>query len=262
MIEEEYDELHDLMTIEALHALVEAVSAVRKTLGHELHFNDKLKDISLYEFLELKLKNYEINYGQTAKLLKISFREFEFFNTLIQNLIGYYSKETSLVLHRTPTDINRLLEEVITLYEGLAREKQLKITLLTFGDSLLRVDKQLIRRVFINLLDNAVKYSYDGGTNERFIKIECHRHSIKNDWLISFESYGVGITEEEVSNGSIFDYGVRGVLSTNRGRSGTGIGLAETKRIIDAHNGKIRITSTNAGLDAYKTTIKIILPLK
>jgi signal transduction histidine kinase len=258
---EEIEDNTTWMTLEVVHALSEGSTALRKHIGQELNFDEKFRDISIYEFLELKLDKQEISYYKSAKLLRILFREFEYFNTLIQNLIGFYSEGTSLVLERSSTDIKRLLEEVISLFDGLASAKKLEIDLTVIGDPILTVDKQLIRRVFINLIDNAVKYSYESTKNTRFIKIDCFRHSNNDDWLISFESYGVGITKEEITSGSIFNYGVRGELSKDRGRSGTGIGLAETKRIVDAHSGKIIVTSVNTNSDAYKTTIKIILPL-
>jgi signal transduction histidine kinase len=260
MNDDNNENLSSQMILETVHALSEGTNAVRKSIERELSFDEKVKDISIYEFLELKLDGQELSYYDSAKLLKILFREFEYFNTLIQNLIGFFSSGQSLTLDRTPTDIKRLLEEIISLFEGLAAEKKLKVELNVKGDPVLNIDKQQMRRAFINLIDNAIKYSYFSVNDERFIKITCHRHSNRNDWLISFDSYGVGITQEEIADGSIFQYGTRGRLSGDRGRKGTGIGLAETKRIVDAHNGKIIVTSVNKGADSYLTSMKIILP--
>lgn len=248
------------MILEVVHALSESTNAIRKSIEWELSFKDKLKDISIYEFLELQLEQHKLSYYDSAKLLRILFREFEYFNALIQNLIGFLSAGQPLTLDRNSTDIKRLLEEIIALFEGIAAEKKLKIELKVTGDPVLNIDKQLIRRAFINLLDNALKYSYESAVAERFIRIKCHRYSNIDDWMISFESYGVGITQEEITSGSIFQYGTRGRLSGDRGRSGTGIGLAETKRIVDAHDGKIIINSINKGEAVFLTLIKVILP--
>lgn len=259
MAEENYEN-SDLIILEIVHALLEGTNAVRKSIEQELSFDEESGDISVYEFLDLQLMHKQLNYQQNAKLLKILFREFEYFNTLVQNLIGFYSAGKPIEIKRRSTDIKRLLEEVTTLFEGLANTKKLRIELNVIGDAVLYVDKQLMRRVFINLMDNAIKYSYESVKDERFIKIDCHRYSINNDWLISFESYGVGITPKEISSGVIFKYGRRGKLSNDRRRSGTGIGLAETKRIVDAHKGKIVVNSINKNNEAYLTTVKIILP--
>jgi len=248
------------MLLEIVHALSEGATAVRKSIEQDIAFKDKSKDISVYEFLELKLDRQELNYYDAAKLLRTLFREFEYFNALIQNLIGFFSAEQPLTLDRSDTDIKRLLEEVAALFEGSAAEKKLKLELKVTGDPVLKVDQQQIRRAFINLMDNAVKYSYASVVDERYIRIKCHRYSNVNDWVISFESFGVGITQEEITTGSIFKYGTRGKLSGDRGRSGTGIGLAETKRIVDAHDGKVIITSDNKGEGVYLTSIKVILP--
>lgn len=254
------DQISVFTTLEIVHALSEGTRAVRKSINKELSRESRTSDISIFEYLELKLDNRELTYQKSTKLLKLLYREFEYFNSLIENLIGFYSAGMPLELQRRKVDIWRLLEEVVVLFEALASEKGLRIDLFVDGDPILNVDKQLIRRALINVMDNAIKYSYNSVREERFIKIDCHRHSANQDWMISFESYGVGIKEEEITSGSIFEYGTRGELSGDRKRTGTGIGLAETKRIIDAHNGRIQIISIPQNKHGYLTTIKLIVP--
>lgn len=253
-------DVSSLMTLEIVHALSEGTNAIRKTVSNELSLERKKTDLSVFEQLEWKLKNDELSYYDASHLLIILFREFEYFSTLIQNLIGFYSAGKPLELTRRSTDVRRLIEEVAALFKGPASEKRLRIELDINGDPIIKVDRPLMRRVLINLLDNAVKYSYASVDSERFIKINCHRHSNNNDWMISFESYGVGITPDEISTGSVFQYGTRGELSGDRGRRGTGVGLAETKRIVDAHNGKVGVTSLSTPSGAFVTTVRVILP--
>lgn len=245
--------------LEIVHALSEGVNAVRKTVQRELSFEDRLKT-SVYELLEAKLETQALTYYDCAKLLEVLFREFEYFDVLIQNLIGFCSAGQTLTLERSTINLKRLLEEVVALFEASAAEKGLSIELVVVGEPSLKLDRQLVRRALINLMDNAVKYSYVSIEGERFIEIRCHRYSSVDDWVVSFESFGVGITKEEITSGAIFKYGTRGILSGDRGRKGTGIGLAETKRIVDAHGGKLLVSSNKKGEDAYLTSIKLVFP--
>ena len=260
---EKDEDLSNFVMLDIVHALSEGSNALKKTVtarlekgGHETNY----LGLSVYERLEVKLDNHELSYSHTADLLRILFREFEYFGALVQNLLGFLSSGDALEINRDSVDVKRLLEEVIALFEGAALEKGLTILLEIKKSPKFNIDRLLMRRAFINLLDNAVKYSYASTPeNPRFIRIYCGRHSINEDWLFSFESYGVGITHEEISSGSVFEYGTRGHLSGDRGRRGTGIGLAETKRIIEAHGGKVHIVSVSKGGDAYFTSIKIVM---
>lgn len=126
-----------------------------------------------------------------------------------------------------------------------------------------------LSKAFTNLINNAVKYSFDGypGYN-RHIEINCEPifRRAKQYYCIEITNYGVGILPDEKD--SVFEYGVRGKLAKDRNRFGSGVGLAAVKRIIEAHNGSVGVESEmiertydGSKLNIFKTTIKIYLPL-
>lgn len=120
---------------------------------------------------------------------------------------------------------------------------------------------------FKNIVHNAIKYSYRPSISQelsRFIRITGKwLPQEKNKYCISFENYGVGITKEEIDNRRIFNEFYRGYLSSDRQRTGSGIGLSYVAQVIeDMHHGKITVQSDPQDGGAYLTTFNIILPIR
>ncbi|OPL19869.1 MAG: hypothetical protein AVO35_02535 [Candidatus Aegiribacteria sp. MLS_C] len=108
---------------------------------------------------------------------------------------------------------------------------------------------ELIRRVYANLVHNAIKYSRRGG------QVEVTSRREGDDFLLKVVDHGIGIKEEELDR--IFDIFFRGD-STMRDETveGIGLGLSLAKRIVDAHGGCIRVRSK---LD-QGTTMEVSFP--
>lgn len=107
-------------------------------------------------------------------------------------------------------------------------------------------DPGLMRRVFINLLTNAVSYSPTGSA----IAVEVRR--LKNSIVVSVEDHGLGMSKATLEH--VFEAFYRGENVT--GISGTGLGMAMVKEAIDRHRGTVSIKSKlNKG-----TTVSIMLP--
>lgn len=93
-----------------------------------------------------------------------------------------------------------------------------------------------------NLISNGVKYSFnarkipEGG---KFIVKFDHKQS-----RLSFTNYGVPIPEDELSDGRLFERGIRGTSSKDRERIGKGVGLYLVKRVADLHNASLEASST------------------
>lgn len=96
---------------------------------------------------------------------------------------------------------------------------------------LVLVDAHRIEQVFYNLLDNAIKYSPDGG------RIAVRASLGEHDILVSVLDEGVGIRGDELS--SVFERFRRGSIARSHGIGGTGLGLAICRGIVEAHGGRI-----------------------
>jgi two-component system phosphate regulon sensor histidine kinase PhoR len=109
-------------------------------------------------------------------------------------------------------------------------------------------DRERLRQVLINLMDNAVKYTEEGGN------VEC-RASFQGDrCLIEVEDNGSGIGEEHVAR--IFERFYRVDHDRSRDAGGTGLGLAIVKHIVEAHGSRVSVRSSVGKGSTFSFTLK------
>ncbi|MBN2720846.1 MAG: HAMP domain-containing protein [Proteobacteria bacterium] len=154
----------------------------------------------------------------------------------MRNLVDEFSRFARLpVLKPVPGKINAVVQEVAALFQG-EREKGGEIRL-SLADDLPRIsfDAEQIRRVIINLLDNALKAVQDRGS-EGVVAVSTRY--LEQDGLVAIavSDNGSGIPEDLLDR--IFDP----YFSTREG--GIGLGLAISQRIIEEHGGTIECTSS------------------
>lgn len=118
-------------------------------------------------------------------------------------------------------------------------------------------DSARIERVLINLVDNAIKYSPDGGAVElRIRRVEPRRAGERDEIEIAVTDQGIGIPAEERER--IFDRFYRMPRTIEDGFKGTGLGLYICRRVVEAHGGQIGATDALHGGDG--TTVFVVLP--
>lgn len=136
-------------------------------------------------------------------------------------------------LHCQQTDMVRFIFGVYKMYEYSARERNIKFNFLHDGIEELNVwfDRSQFDKVITNLLSNAFKYSYDGGTVD--IVLSHDEEQVR----IEVQDTGVGLDKD--ANKRIFDRFYQGGNSRRMHIDGTGIGLNLCKMIVDMHRGTI-----------------------
>lgn len=131
-----------------------------------------------------------------------------------------------------------------------------------------RVNERNVRRALMNIVQNAVKYSWTREVEKKsWVEIECFVESGRA--YVRCENYGVPIRRDEIDSGRIFQLGYRGVLSSDRGRAGTGVGLFDAMQAARQHGGSVTVESRPAScerrLDEYSapflTTVCFWLPI-
>jgi len=135
-------------------------------------------------------------------------------------------------------DVVELAKEVSDFLELKAFKNNARVTCEnnTSGPVLVKADKKRMRQVFINLIENAVKYGDKEVNNVliRFFDMDEH-------YLIEVKDNGPGIPEESLPR--IFERFYRTDKGRSRDMGGTGLGLAIVKHIIEAHDQTIRVRS-------------------
>ncbi|MGH1399327.1 MAG: sensor histidine kinase [Alphaproteobacteria bacterium] len=183
-------------------------------------------------FLEiLQLKYYNDLDEQAHEYIEYSVRGAEDMEKLIDNLLEYSGINAEGLKHNE-IDIDDLLDRIINTIPNKSKNKH--ITIHRTPMPTIKCDEHKIKRVFHNLIENGIKYC-DAAAPTIHIK---HEETEKN-WLFSVHDNGIGIDPDK--HNEIFLMFRR--LHTKQDYSGTGIGLAICKRIVELHGGAIWLSS-------------------
>lgn len=166
-------------------------------------------------------------------------RNVERLQTIVSDLESISRLESgTLMLDMQYFDIRKLTEEVFEELEMKARKAQITLTLKEGADSpfMVEADRENIRQVLINLVNNSIKYGNEGsgGTKVGFYDME-------NYILIEVADNGIGISEDHLKR--VFERFYRIDKSRSRDKGGSGLGLAIVKHIIEAHKQTINVRS-------------------
>ena len=146
--------------------------------------------------------------------------------------------------------INEFLETVTGDFQQAALQRHVKLvsSLGTSSNDEAFGDKERLREVMSNLIDNAIKYNRDGG--EVRVRTERGEGKVR----ITVADTGVGIGEEHLSR--IFERFYRIDKDRSREVGGTGLGLAIVKHIVEAHESKVEVQSTVGKGTSFSFTLK------
>lgn len=133
-------------------------------------------------------------------------------------------------------DVSALLEGIVNEQKNIANEKGIKLIFHSFNDEMqLFGDKDKIKQVIVNLLQNAIKYSEKGS-------VEVSVEEAERTASIKVKDTGIGIQEKYLDR--IFERFYRVDKARSKLVGGTGLGLAIVKHIVEAHGSKILVKST------------------
>ncbi len=175
--------------------------------------------------------------------------ETERLSQMVEELLDFSRMQSGhFTLQNANMDILAELGDAVLIYSDKAKREGIEIVY-NDPDMLPFVygDKNRIRQVFINIIDNAVKYSSKGGT----VTINAYEDENENKVIVSVSDTGCGIKPSDLAKVKTKFF------KANHTRRGSGIGLAVADEIIAMHNGTLDITSPGEGLG---TTITITLP--
>ena len=151
------------------------------------------------------------------------------------------------------TDISQIFKDLSSDMKITAEDKHLTFSsLINEHDSyFLNADGVKLKQVFLNLVDNSIKY-----TKEGFVKISLENDEHNKNIIFAVSDSGVGITEETRTKlFTKFSRGEGGVLNAG----GSGLGLYLAGEIVKAHKGKIEVLSEGIGKGS---TFKVLLPYR
>jgi two-component system OmpR family sensor kinase len=159
-----------------------------------------------------------------------------------------------VTLQRKPQVLNDLVDEVLAAHQARADAKQIAITH-TFPDELIEVtvDRSEILQVFTNLIGNAVAYTPAQGV----ITIRSHPVKLGDRSGVAVQFHNTGPTIAPADVPHLFERFYRGQTGRDSGEPGTGLGLAICKEIVERHQGRLEVEST----EEKGTIFTVWLPL-
>ncbi len=185
--------------------------------------------------LRLLRKPADMDEEKARKHLEIITKEAGKLEAVVDDLLELSRIETGrLKLSMTAVSLDKELEEIFETFKEKAAQQSIQLELLV-GDILpmIEADANRLRRVFVNLLDNAIKFSRKNG------RIVISTQETDREVMVAITDSGTGIPAEDLPY--IFDIFHRAKAAL--GREGYGLGLATVKAIVEGHGGRIMVSS-------------------
>jgi signal transduction histidine kinase len=154
---------------------------------------------------------------------------------MLNTLMDISEAETgTMALRPEAGSLSALVTQAVELYEEVAEQRGVTLSADVSENISVVVDRSRMRQVLANLIDNAVKYTGPGG------RVAITASATPEDWtVIAVDDTGIGIPAEEVPH--IWDRLYRGDKS--RTTRGLGLGLSLVRAIVEAHGGRVSVTS-------------------
>jgi signal transduction histidine kinase len=205
----------------AMQAREQVVAAVSHDLKSPLSAIQLRAEAALHDSQKDKLTSQLSSIRQAAATMERIIRELRDVVTL---------DSVGIALELEPTSIGELVESVVDLVSPVTSKRSLKLECNLGRLPEVLCDRDRLMRVLINLIDNAIRFT-DQGTIT--IRAEAHPGEVQ----LSVTDTGRGISPEVLPH--IFDR----YFTTTPGGRGTGLGLYMAKEIIEAHGGRIWVSS-------------------
>lgn len=225
--------------------LLFGVYQVRKSIKREAELANQKSNFILSVSHELKtpiaatklqlqtLIKHDLDRDKQKELLNNAINENNRLHKLVDNvLIANQIENNNLSIQKENLNLSELLESTVKRYFSEQLEKK-NISLNIEANIFYSGDKELLPSIFINLIENAIKYSFEN------ISIEVLLKNINNKPFLEIKDQGCGIYDKEKE--TVFQKFFRSGNENTRKTKGTGIGLFIVKSICDLHQVQIKI---------------------
>lgn len=187
---------------------------------------------------------------QESENIAISLNEVRRLNQLTSDLLLLARSDGNVItLKKEPTELDTYLEKVVMPFEEVAEMNDKTLTYHNTAEQSILIDQQRIHQLLVILIDNALKYTEEGGA----VEVDSYIHN--RQWVIEVKDNGIGISDENKKR--LFERFYRVDEARTREKGGYGLGLSIAKWIVDSHNGNIQVLDN----EPKGTIFKVSLPL-
>src|SRR5438067_3755862 len=201
-------------------------------------------------YIETLLDNPETSREEFSRVLSVMERHSKRLGLLVDDLLSLTQLESANTeLELNQVRVKELFNNLIHDWKEKFAAKNLKLVVDLPPDlQTIRADETRVQEVLYNLLENAVKYSREGGE----IRLQAARRG--SEIVLNVSDDGIGISRDQLPR--IFERFYRADKARSREHGGTGLGLAIAKHIAQLHGGRIEAESELG----RGTTIRVFLP--
>jgi len=202
----------------------------------------------------LHLLSRESNPSERAVLISVTEGEVSRLNRMVNDLLYIAQMQAGHDIKPVlrPVELDSLLLEVFARSRSLAVPKNQKVTLLHEDVATTVGDRDQLQHLLLNLVDNAIKYTPEGGAIGLGLWVEGGTARVE------VTDTGPGIPQEELPH--IFDRFFRTQSARDTVRSGSGLGLSIVKTIAEAHGGRIEVVSRVGEGTTFRLHLKVTAP--
>ena len=203
----------------------------------------------IYSNAELMLRHPQLTIQEQSHRVNTIMKESLRMTKLISSLLTLARSDANKAeLQVAPVDFSEMIEMVAEHFKPLEELNKVSLIVRIKPAIELMADRERLHQLVVILLDNAFKYTGEGGQ----ILLSCDKDE-KSAFLV-VQDTGCGIAAEHLPH--IFDRFFRGDKARSRDKGGTGLGLAIAKWIVEKHGGKIVVESSGKG-----TTFQVSIPI-
>ncbi len=193
------------------------------------------------------LKNDKLSNEKRKQYIELIEEEIQRLSSMTTNMLNLSKLEKQeIVPDKSNFNLSEQIRTCVLLLEKKWTKKRTRLSL-DFDEHTLYANEDLLKQVWINLIDNAIKFSKDKG------KVEISAFEDNENISVAISNTGEKIKDEDLAK--IFNKFYQG--DTSRHKEGHGIGLSIVSRIVYLHNGTINVTSSEE-----KTVFTVVLPKK
>jgi len=235
---------HDITELRRLEQIRQDFVA---NVSHEL----RTPISSIKGYAETLLEGALEDKDNAKEFISIIYQDSNRLASLINDLLDLSKIESGkMKMNFMPLDPISLIKRAVTVIENQAKAKTIALKLdLPPNLPKIKADETRFSQVMINLLDNAIKYSSEGGTATISAKV------VDNALQFDISDTGIGISENDLPR--IFERFYRVDKARSRELGGTGLGLSIVKHIVSSHGGQVWVKSELG----YGSTFSFTIPL-
>ncbi|HEY9179782.1 MAG TPA: ATP-binding protein [Candidatus Baltobacteraceae bacterium] len=171
--------------------------------------------------------------------------------TLVQRLLEQARVESGeLVLQIAEIDLEEVARPIVQSFGPQAAAKNVALELRSVRPAIVEADEQRLSQVFVNLIDNALRFTPDGGSVTVTLDVD------DGYAVVAVKDTGMGIPYKDIPY--VFERFYVADRSRKRGVSGAGLGLSIVKQIVEAHHGTVQAESTLGRGSTFKVRIPML----